>query len=418
MANVPQQRQRDGEQDPLLDSEDRHRRGRHHREGEFAGTLRDNVAQRRDVDEPDGDREDDPGEHATREVLERRRHEQQDRDDDGCGRELGDLRRRAGAIAHRCLRRAAVDDERTAHRGRGVRRRQSENVRVLVEALAMALREYPRRRGALRDDDREARGRDRQQRAQLVHRRHRKPQCGEPSGHRTDHIDAAAREVVRAARCDPRDDSDERHRQARQRLPTSENRRDHERRYGNRRTMDLGETADELAQLIDGAMRRHGDAEHLAEHGDADLDADAGEESDEHGPRQEIGEESELEEPREQKQRGGEQRERADERHVPLAARRGHFGKPAGEDRRGRRVGRHDQVPRRSEDRERHRRQHQRVKAGDDRRTGDPRVAQHLRNVHRREHHACDGVAERSPELPGSACRRRASAHGAYARSS
>ena len=58
--------------------------------------------------------------------------------------------------------------------------------------------------------------------------------------------------------------------------------------------MDLGQPAHDLAQLIDGTMRRYRDAEHLAEHGDADLDTDAGEKSDEHGPGKEIGEEAKV----------------------------------------------------------------------------------------------------------------------------
>ncbi len=228
---------------------------------------------------------------------------------------------------HRRLRRAAVDDECAAHGGRGVRRRQSENVRVLVEALAMALREYARRRGALRDDDREARGGNRQQRAQLVHRRHREPQRREAPGYRADDVDAATREVVRAARRDPamtamsgtgRRGSD---------CPASEDRGDDEPDTASVGRWISARRPTSSRSCVDGAVGRHGDAEHLAEHGDADLDADACEEPDEHGPRQEIGEEPEPEKPRKQKERGGEQRERADERHVPLAARRGHFGK-------------------------------------------------------------------------------------------
>jgi hypothetical protein len=201
----------------------------------------------------------------------------------------------AGPIRHRRLRRAAVDDECAAHGGRGVRRRQSQDVRVLVEALVMALRENARRRGALRDDDREARRPQSAAARAPRHRRHRQAQRGEAAGHRTNDIDAAAREVVRAARCDPRDDAmsgtgrrGSALRQARIAATTSTD-------TASVGRWGLGETADELAHSIDGAVGRDSDAEHLAEHGDADLHADAGEESDEHGPRQEIGEESELE---------------------------------------------------------------------------------------------------------------------------
>jgi hypothetical protein len=92
--------------------------------------------------------------------------------------------------------------------------------------------------------------------------------------------------------------------------------------------MNVGQPATDLLQLFDGAMRRHRDAEHLAKYRHADLDTNAGEEADKHRPRQEIGEEPELEKPRQQQQGGGEQRQRADERHVVLGAWRGHFDKP------------------------------------------------------------------------------------------
>ena len=145
----------------------------------------------------------------------------------------------------------------------------------------------------------------------------------------------------------------------------------------------------------DGMAGGDGDPEHVAEHRDADLHPDPGQEPDQHRARQEIGEEAGLEEAREQKQARRLQRQHADQRHVPVAAERRHVGERAGEDRSGGRISRHHQVARRAEDGEGDEGQENGVKAGDDGRPGDAGVAEHLRNVHRGERHAGESVAQR-----------------------
>ena len=81
--------------------------------------------------------------------------------------------------------------------------------------------------------------------------------------------------------------------------------------------MDRGEAARELVELLQRPVRiARRDAEHVAEHRDADLDAHAREKADEHGTRQEIGKEPEPEDPRQQQQRRGQQRHHSDQRHV------------------------------------------------------------------------------------------------------
>src|SRR5262245_19707338 len=98
--------------------------------------------------------------------------------------------------------------------------------------------------------------------------------------------------------------------------------------------------------------RRH--AEHPIELAERDLDADAGQEADEHRPRDEVGEEAEPREPGEDEERGGEERRKPGKR-GPLwcvrlqtcdAERR-----DAGvEDRRRRRVAADDEMTRGGED--------------------------------------------------------------------
>ena len=150
------------------------------------------------------------------------------------------------------------------------------------------------------------------------------------------------------------------------------------------------------ARAARGFARRDGDTDHVAEHRRTDLHADTDQKADQRRAGQEIGEKAELENAGEHEQPGCQQRDHADERHVVLAGRLGHARERAGEDRGGRRIRRHDEMARRAEDREGDERQENRVEAGDDRRSGDPRVAEHLRDVHRGQRQAGPGVAKRA----------------------
>ena len=59
--------------------------------------------------------------------------------------------------------------------------------------------------------------------------------------------------------------------------------------------MDRREPRRDLAQLDERLSRGDRQAEHVAEHADRDLETDPGEEADQHGPREEVGEEAEPE---------------------------------------------------------------------------------------------------------------------------
>ena len=164
--------------------------------------------------------------------------------------------------------------------------------------------------------------------------------------------------------------------------------------------MDAGQAAQDLAQLIDGAMRVDRHAEHLAQHGDADLDADACEKPDQHRARQEVGEEPELEEPRQQQQAGGEQRHHAHQRHVALA------GGVAMADRPLAKIAAVAESAATTRWRDEPKIANATsgsssvYRPGDDRRAGDAGIAEHLRDVHRRERHARQ--ASRSASLRSS----------------
>jgi hypothetical protein len=157
--------------------------------------------------------------------------------------------------------------------------------------------------------------------------------------------------------------------------------------------MDLRRLAHHQRELIDAArgMPRH--ARHIAQHGDADLHADAGEKADQHRARQEIGEKAQFENARDEQQGGGQQRDHRGERRIFRARSRRHRGEPARENGGGGRIGGHDEMPRCAEKRKRHKRQKDGVKTRDGRHAGDARVAEHLRNIHRRKLHTGQRVA-------------------------
>ena len=81
-----------------------------------------------------------------------------------------------------------------------------------------------------------------------------------------------------------------------------------------------GAAARDLPKLDGGMAGGDRNPKHVAEHRDADLHPDPGQEPDQHRARQEIGEEAGLDDARDQKQAGRFQRQHADERHVLVAA--------------------------------------------------------------------------------------------------
>ena len=94
--------------------------------------------------------------------------------------------------------------------------------------------------------------------------------------------------------------------------------------------------------------------------------------------------------------RGRRQRNHADQRYVACRspvrpdARHG-----AREYRRRGRIRGHHEMTRGAENRERQRREEQRIEARDHRHAGNARIAQYLGNVHRRKRHARNGIAHR-----------------------
>ena len=59
--------------------------------------------------------------------------------------------------------------------------------------------------------------------------------------------------------------------------------------------MQMRQPTDDLGELLDRPVGVDRHTQHLAEHRDADLEADAGEKADQHRLRKEVGQEAELE---------------------------------------------------------------------------------------------------------------------------
>jgi len=108
------------------------------------------------------------------------------------------------------------------------------------------------------------------------------------------------------------------------------------------------------------------------------LDADAGQEPDQHGAGQEVGQEAEPGQPGDQQQHAGQQGRQPGQPDVPLGAHCRETGECGGEDDRGRGIRGHHEVPGRAEDGVyRHREEH-RVEAGHQRHPGDLGVPEDL----------------------------------------
>jgi len=136
------------------------------------------------------------------------------------------------------------------------------------------------------------------------------------------------------------------------------------------------EHADGVHELAHGLPARGGDPEHVGQLRDRYLDAGAGQEPDQHGAGQEVGQEAEPGQPGREQHRAGQQRGQPGQLDVSGRARHRQAGERGGEDDRGRGIRGHHEVAGRTEDGvHRHREKH-RVQAGDQGHPGDLGVAE------------------------------------------
>ena len=149
--------------------------------------------------------------------------------------------------------------------------------------------------------------------------------------------------------------------------------RDRDRHVG---PVHVRERADGVHELGQGLPARGGDPEHVGQLPDRYLDADAGQEPDQHGTGQEVGQEAEPGQPGREQHPAGQQGRQPGQPDVPLRARRRQTGERGGEYDRGRGIRGHHEVAGRTEDGVRRHRQEHRVQAGDQGHPGDLGVAE------------------------------------------
>jgi len=116
---MPEERQSHGQQDALLDADRDNCRRSDEGKIKLARAFAANVTQTRHIDHPERNCEHDARQPAAWQVSERAGQNQQHQQYDARKYELCDLAARTRAIRHCSLRRAAIDNERPAHRSGG-----------------------------------------------------------------------------------------------------------------------------------------------------------------------------------------------------------------------------------------------------------------------------------------------------------
>lgn len=109
-----------------------------------------------------------------------------------------------------------------------------------------------------------------------------------------------AHEIEGGARRNHAEDDDHRHREMRRETLPEQDGGDHQNRDRERGGVDSRQAAQNVPELDQSAMGIDCDPQHVGQHGDADLHADAGEKTDQRGAREKIGQKPQPENAREQ----------------------------------------------------------------------------------------------------------------------
>ena len=393
VADEVEHGERDRERDPLLDpDQDDDQRG----DGgqcQLVAAQPPELTQMTEVDEPDADDEDHGSEGRVGQEVEQGGGGHQDHDGDHRHHQLGELGAPTGGVHHGRLGRAAVDAERAGDAGGQVGDGETDQVAVLREGLLALLGEAAGGGRALGQDHHEDRGGDAGQPGNLAPGDVGKADGREPGLHRPDDGDAVLVEPEGGGHDDRESDH---HQGGGDALGHPLEEQDHgHRQDGQHRggDHDVAEGGQHLPHLVDDVAARV-DAEHARQLGERHLHADAGQESDQGGPGEEVGEEAEAEHARHQQVAGGEQRDHPGETDVLGALRLGDADQGREHDRGGRRVGADHEMPRGADQGKDDDRERQGVDAGDHRHPGDLRVAHRLGDGHGRKRRPGDDVGD------------------------
>ena len=209
------------------------------------------------------------------------------------------------------------------------------------------------------------------------------PEGGQPAGDVAEHADPVGGQVGHPAGDDRADHGDQRARDPAVDPAGGHHHRHHAQREGDSDGLGLRQRLDGLHQLDHRVRAGRADPEHVRQLPDRDLDPDPGQEAEQHGTGQEVGQETEPGQPGQQQQDPGDQGCEPGQADVLRRAGVGQPEQRGGQDGRGRGVRRDDQVARGPEHGEQGHREQQRVQAGDHRHPGDPGVAEHLGDAQR-----------------------------------
>ncbi len=208
---------------------------------------------------------------------------------------------------------------------------------------------------------------------------------GHAPRHRSENRDVVRRQVHHLAHDDGGDDREQGAGHLGGKTPHRDDDHDDGERDQGGGALHMTERTQRVDELDHGSAARRGHAEHLRQLAHGDLDADAGQEAEQDGARQEVRQEPEPHDPREHQEHTGEQGRGPGELHVVRRPRNRDTGQAGGQDGGGRGVGADHQVPRGAEHGEEQHGQEHRVEAGDRRHSGDLGVAEHFGDGDRRE---------------------------------
>ncbi|EXI65664.1 MAG: hypothetical protein AW08_03035 [Candidatus Accumulibacter adjunctus] len=322
---------------------------------------------------------------------------EQHQQDENTGGELRDLAAATAAIDHGGVGRAAIDDEGPRQAGAEIGHAEADHVHVLVEAIAVLGGIGARGGGALRQDDDEAGEGDRQQ---LLQQRPapfdlRQAERRQTARHRAERLQVGI-ESQRPADADGTNDGDQPAGHAIRDSPATEDHHHNGERDAHRVSIAVANQPQVAGDLEQRVVARSLQAEHARYLEQRHLHTDAGEEADENGTREEIGEETEAQDACGEHQHAGDQRQQAAQRQPLVRAAHRHAGEAGGDDRRRRRIGTHRQMSRRPENGEQRHRDEDGVEPGDHRRTDDLGVTHGARDGERGQGQSGQDIARQA----------------------
>ena len=306
--------ERDGEEDAVERPEEEDAEGGRHEEHQLAAAEPRHRADARDVDEPGRRVHDEGAEGRLREGGDDGGEGEHGEDDGGERGERGELRAAADGVPDGRPAAAAAHGEPGEQAAQDVGAAEGEELLVGVDVLPAPDRERARGEDVVGvGDDGDTQGRA-EHPAHLGEVELREGEPGERVGQRADRLDAGVGEVEEGDDRRPEQDRDERARHGR--CEAGEGEQQDEQGGGEERgrPVDLPGAAHGAPQLRGERLAVDVDAGQGVDLADDHEHGDPGEVADEHGPREQVGEEAQPEEPADDAEHPADDGERGGER--------------------------------------------------------------------------------------------------------